>query len=323
MRHVPDGTLRRLGDEPFAVADRDLVHAGTCDRCRARAGRIGRDAARAGELLAVPRLLPEASYGWARLQRRLAAATTTAASGDVVHHTRLGSRRVWRLAGSSLGSGATAAAVGVVVAGVAAAATLTTVFAPTVVAPLPVTAADMQAMAGLLELGSPSSIIGSGETSGSQSLPFGQMQWSSDGGPQQVGSLAAAEAASGLAAELPVSLPNGVGDPKTFAVAPQVTVTIAFDAAAGSLAGSTLQIEVGPAIAVDYAGIGAAAAGQGAGPSGQAAAGQGAGTSGQAAAGQGAGPSGQAAAGQGAGPSGQGTGSSSSHVESSVSRHFG
>ena len=45
MRHVPDGTLRRLIDEPFAVADRDARHVEGCGRCRARSQRIAEDAA--------------------------------------------------------------------------------------------------------------------------------------------------------------------------------------------------------------------------------------------------------------------------------------
>ncbi len=36
MRHVTDGTLRRLTDEPLAVADREARHMSNCARCRAR-----------------------------------------------------------------------------------------------------------------------------------------------------------------------------------------------------------------------------------------------------------------------------------------------
>ena len=44
VRHVPDGTLRRITDEPLAVADRDVRHMTSCARCQARRGRVAGDA---------------------------------------------------------------------------------------------------------------------------------------------------------------------------------------------------------------------------------------------------------------------------------------
>lgn len=53
MSHLDDGVLRRMLDEPLAVSDVARAHLDTCPRCRVRRERIGADAARAAQLLAV------------------------------------------------------------------------------------------------------------------------------------------------------------------------------------------------------------------------------------------------------------------------------
>jgi hypothetical protein len=246
VRHVSDGTLRRLVDEPFAVAERDIQHLKRCDRCRSRATQVERDARSARQLFS-PVALSSPDVGWQRVHAR--ATTTPAARAG-----RIGSRRRWRLMGASISTGTSIAAAGVLIAGVAAAATLTTVFAPKQVAPLPVSQADLQQLTSYLgtnggELG------GFPAPSGSKSLPFGEFSWSSSGQPDEVGSLADAEAAAGFATTLPSSLPNGVDAVAKYLVVPKVTATITFNASAGAkLSGSTLTMTVGPGIVVSYSG---------------------------------------------------------------------
>ncbi len=128
MRHVPDGTLRRLIDEPFAVADRDARHVEGCARCRARSQRIAEDATIVNRFFEVP-VPADTDAGLARSRASLLETPSRRTTW------RVGPRRSWRLMGASLGTGASVAAVGVVIVGVTAAATLTTVFAPTQVAP--------------------------------------------------------------------------------------------------------------------------------------------------------------------------------------------
>ena len=72
MRHVPDGVLRRLLDEPLAVPDEARRHVAACGRCRASSAEAAENAATATRLLSAPPLHIEASVAWARMQRQLA-----------------------------------------------------------------------------------------------------------------------------------------------------------------------------------------------------------------------------------------------------------
>ena len=68
MRHIPDGTLRRLVDEPFAVPDGDAAHAVACPRCAKRQAQIAQDAATVTGLLVRPQSVPDLDIAWNRLQ---------------------------------------------------------------------------------------------------------------------------------------------------------------------------------------------------------------------------------------------------------------
>ena len=248
MRHVPDGTLRRLIDEPFAVADRDARHVEGCARCRARSQRIAEDVATVERFFDV-RVPADTDAGLARSRASLIERPSRRTTW------RVGPRRSWRFMGASLSTGASLAAVGVVIVGVAAAATLTTVFAPTQVARVPVSQAGVQELTQLMGLNTTTSLDGFRSPSGSETLLFGMLSWTSSGGAGQVASLADAEAATGLAVTLPTTLPNGVSGIDRYAVMPKVTATIAFGASAGSgLSGSSLVVSLGPAVAVSYSG---------------------------------------------------------------------
>jgi hypothetical protein len=248
MRHVPDGTLRRLIDEPFAVADSDARHVEGCERCRERSQRIAEDAATVERFFDVP-VPADTDAGLARSRASLIERPSRRTTW------RVGPRRSWRFMDASLSTGASLAAVGVVIVGAAAAATLTTVFAPTQVARVPVSQADVQELTQLMGLNTTTSFDGFRSPSGSETLPFGMLSWTSSGGAGQVASLADAEAATGLSVTLPTTLPNGVSGIDRYAVMPKVTATIAFGASAGSgLSGSSLVVSLGPAVAVSYSG---------------------------------------------------------------------
>ena len=153
----------------------------------------------------------------------------------------------------SVGAG-TAAVIGVVAVGVAAAAALTTVYAPTHVAPVPVSSSDLRAVQSITHMGTGQLADGL-PPSGSRQLAFGDLSWSTSGPAQQVSSIAAARALTHLALPAPAALPAGVGSPSRIMVQPQVTVTVHFSQSAGSgVGGSTLEITGGPAIAVQYGG---------------------------------------------------------------------
>src|ERR1700757_4337921 len=69
VRHIPDGVLRRLDDEPLAVPDRVSEHLAGCGRCSARRARIADDTEQAARLLSGPQLVTDTDLAWARLGR--------------------------------------------------------------------------------------------------------------------------------------------------------------------------------------------------------------------------------------------------------------
>jgi hypothetical protein len=246
MRHVPSPVLRRLVDEPMAVPDRDRRHLAGCDRCQDASTEITGDAALATRLLGAPPDVADVDLEWIMLQERLREADAPA------HPVARAPRRVpRRLVNVSLGTG-TAVAAGVIAVGVGAAAALNSIYAPTHVAPVTVSPADLAAVENIAGL-SGAQLSGGLPLSGSRQLAFGEVSWASAGRPQQVSSIARASALTHLAFSAPATLPAGVGPASGITVAAQVTATVRFNASAGpTIGGSTLEITVGPAIVVQY-----------------------------------------------------------------------
>ncbi len=248
MHHVPSPVLRRLVDEPLAVADRARSHLAGCDRCQAESTEIAGDAARAARLLGAPAKISDVDLEWILLQDQLRE------PGAAQHPaTRRPRRMPRRLARVSVGAGA-AVVAGVLAVGAAAAAVLTTVYAPTQVAPVRVSPNDLQAITNITGIGT-SGLPDGLPPSGSRQLAFGDVSWTTAGRAQQVGSIARASALTRLAFPAPATLPAGVGAVSRIMIQPQVTVTVHFSQKAGpAVAGSTLQVTAGPAIAVQYGG---------------------------------------------------------------------
>ncbi len=141
MRHIPDGALRRLDDEPLAVPDRVSDHVSGCAHCSARRARIADDAEFAARLLSGPQLVPDVDVAWTRLRREV----ELSRDERVDRRPRLAPVRLRRVRfpGVSLRAGLAIGAVGIAVAGTAVAATLTTIFAPTHVAPVSLSQSDL------------------------------------------------------------------------------------------------------------------------------------------------------------------------------------
>lgn len=251
MGHVPDGVLRRLVDEPLAVPDDFVEHLQRCRRCQAHREHVARDARAARQLLVRPQAVPDVDRAWAEL-----------GGPDRAPERRLPRRvRPRRLAGAS---GVVGVSV-VLAAGVAAAATLTVVFLPTHVAPLPVSKGDLQGLANVLGVDR-AGLWGSASASVSETAPttaspvdqtwkYGTIHWATRPRPVRKASLQAAASAAGMTLVLPTTLPAGVQGPPTFLVEPGTSVTVTFDATAGpSLAGSTLTVDVGPGVLAEYGG---------------------------------------------------------------------
>lgn len=250
MRHIPDGLLRRLDDEPLAVPDRVSDHLASCGRCSARHAEIARDAENAVQLFTTPQLVPDLDQAWARLERELRHRSAAPRPGPAVANPRRA--RFPRL---SLRAGLAVGAVGVVVAGTAAAATFTTIFSPTHVAPVTVSRSDLRAIAVITGLSNGRPLGGLSRPNGSIATPVGTVRWSSPAA-RPASSLAEASAQAGFSVPLPTHLPSGVGPVQQFTVQPRASVTVTFNSRSSSLAGTTVTINAGPAVFAQYGATG-------------------------------------------------------------------
>jgi hypothetical protein len=251
VRHIADGVLRRLDDEPLAVPDRVTDHVAGCRRCSARRARIAHDTERAARLLSAPQLVPDADVGWARLQRELHRCQDEGA--DRRRRPAPVFRRPPRFPSVSLRAGLVIGAVGIVVAGTAAAATLTTIFAPTHVAPVSLSQSDLRAITGFMGGGDSQVLGGFSTPSGSSTVRFGTIKWSSSGVAQRASSLAEATAEAGFPVSLPAHLPAGVGAVQGFIVQPRVSATVTFNSTTAGVGGSSVALDAGPAVLAEYA----------------------------------------------------------------------
>lgn len=251
MRHAPDGELRRLDDEPLAVADRVTDHVVRCRRCTARHAQIVQDSERAAQLLAPPLPMPDVDVAWARLRRELGSGQADGdderSPGGAVHPGR---PRWPRL---SLRTGLAVAAVAAVIAGTAAAATLSTIFAPTRVAPVTLDQNDVRAIAAFAGLANGHTLAGFAAPNGSSRLRFGTVTWSA-GSAQPASSLGLAAAEAGFPVTLPARLPAGVGAIRQLILQPRAKAAVIFNSAAASLAGSSVTLDAGPAVVAAYTG---------------------------------------------------------------------
>jgi len=250
MSHVPVPVLRRMQDEPLAVPDADRRHLAGCARCQDARRAAEADAAFAARLLAPPPANLDTSAEWQKLVARLRAPAPVPAGSR--RDTARAPRRLPRRLAASLSTG-TAVTAGVLLVGAAAAATLTTVYAPTHVAPVPVTQSDLTALQSITNLGQ--ALTGGLSSRGPATLPYGQLTWHAAGQARKVASLAQAQAQTGLTGLVPAQLPQGIGPVRGIMVQPQVTATLKFSADAGhGVGGSTLIVRAGPGVLVQFGG---------------------------------------------------------------------
>jgi hypothetical protein len=251
VKHVAEGVLRRLDDEPLVVPDSVVDHVAGCERCSARRARIADDTERAAGLLSAPQLVADADMAWARLERELH--RRLAEGADRRRRPAPTLRRPPRFPRVSLRAGVVIGAVGIVIAGTAAGATLTTIFAPTHIAPVPLSQSDMRAITAFMGL-SDSTVLGGFPTpSGSGTFRFGKIRWSSSDVAHPASSLAEATAEAGFPVSLPVHLPPGVGAVQRFIVQPRVSARVAFNSTVPGVGGSSVTLDAGPAVLAQYA----------------------------------------------------------------------
>jgi hypothetical protein len=231
VRHLSDGALRRLYDEPYSLDEETRAHYNDCADCQARFANVADDARHTMALLAVP-------------------ATTVDSAGalaGVKSRTGSGAPRlsVVRGSGRRLVFGGLAAAVlaGALISSLAftpLAANIVRIFQPTQVTPVSVTPTDFQGLSAFSN--------------------WGDVKGTSQGQLQQTETAAEAAKASGLpvikvdATKLPASLQKA---PVSYAAVTQSSGTVTFtNNAPSKLRGSTLTLVVGPGETAVYGDLG-------------------------------------------------------------------
>ncbi len=249
MRHVPEGTLRRMVDEPLAVADADVRHTQACSRCARRRDVAAADADLASALFARPVALPDVEAAWSRHLDAVSAPATSVAK------VKPATVRAWRPIVVSVPSPALILASIAIVAAAVTAVVVTKTPAGSPADTSPTVPAGFISLADITGVASgPGTLGGLHTPNGFMKLSFGDLSWSS-AGPSKVASIAAAERVTGLHVPDPSRLPQGVGRPQTVVVQSEVRATIRFSSATGvSPAGSELTIDAGPAVLVEYGG---------------------------------------------------------------------
>jgi hypothetical protein len=231
VRHLSDGALRRLYDEPYSLDEETRAHYNDCVDCQARFAKVADDARHAMALLAVP----------------AATVDPAGALASVKSRTRSGARRlaVVRGGGRRLVLGGLAAAIlaGVMISTLAftpLAANIVRIFQPTQLTVVPVTPGDFQGL---------SAFSGWGDVKGT-----------SQGQYQETETAAEAAKVSGLpeirvdTGKLPAALQKA---PVSYGAVTQSSGTVTFNGNAPSkLRGSTLTLVAGPAEAAVYGDLG-------------------------------------------------------------------
>jgi hypothetical protein len=241
--HPSDGTLRRSLDEPVAVDTATYAHLATCARCARRVQALSANAALVGALLASTG--PPVDVAGARA--RLARTEATAVGGITGQRSARPARSRNTRTNRVIAGVAVAAVASVVLVATGGAQDFLSLFQPSQVAVVPVTATDVRSLAGLTSYGT---------VNGGTSLTF-----------QAEPDAAAATTAAGLAPPVIGDLPAGTPSPR-YAVVSGGVVTFTFNAdlarAAASraggqlppfpegLVGSTLSLSIAPAVVVSY-----------------------------------------------------------------------
>jgi hypothetical protein len=242
MRHPTDGTLRRLLDEPSAVADADREHVAACPTCRSALAAAQGDAALARDALDPGAASPDVDVAWARLS---AAAAAGARAPGAPSSARSSRPAGWRTALRSPAVAALGVAAVLAGAGAAAAADWLPIFRTERIAPVALTEADLVALPDL--------------------TAYGDLSFPAEPRLREVAGAAAAAKATGLAVPSVAELPRGVTGNPAFQVGDRAEAVFTFSAAktaraaaaAGGTAapapagldGSRFRISAGPGLA--------------------------------------------------------------------------
>ncbi len=222
MRHLSDGTLRRIYDEPLALTAADQAHIDECPDCKSRFDAIANEARATTALLRVPVFEPQSHAALSVVQARI---SREEQARPVRWYERWLERTSPRWRPMATPAVAVLLAVvlvtGLGVSGVAQ--SLIRVFEPTQVATVQVSPSDFAQSGALLD--------------------YGNVKWQPQAPRlQQLTDAAAAQVQSGLPVLSPASLPKGVSGSVSYGVVSHATGSLTFDAA--RLQASAALIEV-------------------------------------------------------------------------------
>lgn len=209
MRHPTEGVLRQLLDEPAGVADSDRRHVAGCERCTGDLASIREDSELVHAALATD-AGADVDAGWRRLSR------ATSGPGGM-RSAAPGAGRVRAVLRRPAFAGL---AVAVVVAGASTAAAndWLPIFRTERIAPVSISAADLNALPDL--------------------SAYGDVEFSGEPDVHPVAGAAAAAAESGLEVPKVTTLPRGVSGEPTYQVGAEVTATFTFSTDRASRAAS-------------------------------------------------------------------------------------
>jgi len=244
VRHLNDGTLRRIYDEPLALTATDQAHFDACPECKARFGSIAQAAVATTALLNVPGFAPEAAAALKSVRARI---RTEEAARPPRWYERWLDRTSprWRPMATPAVAVLLAATLVTGLAATGAIQSLIRIFEPQTIAAVQVSPSDFA---------NPSAV-----------LDYGQVKWLPDAPKvQQLSDAAVAATQSGLPVLMPASLPQGVSGPVSFGVVSHAAGSLTFDAQRlkasaatkgvkvnpmpSSIDGSTLVVNAGPAL---------------------------------------------------------------------------
>jgi hypothetical protein len=232
VRHLSDGALRRLYDEPYALDEETRAHYNDCPDCQARFASVADDARHAVALMAVPGATVDPASALNRVRSRTQPARSRLA---VIRGSG------WR---RPVVSGLVAASLAVVLVGTMAftplATSLRQIFQPSQVTPVTIQKGDLTGL--------------------DTFSTWGDVKGTSQGQLQQTETAAEAAKASGLpvikvdASKLPSSMAKA---PVSYAAITQSSGSVTFNSHAPSkLRGSTLTLVLGPAETAVYGDLG-------------------------------------------------------------------